>query len=137
MDVNGSCHCGYVKFECKIDPDQVFICHCTDCQQISGSAFRTNAPAAATDLKIISGEPKVYIKQTAESGQPRENVFCPNCGSGLYAAPHDPGLAHVTINLRVGVLRERDQLPPKYENWLQSAQGWMRDALPLPKNERA
>lgn len=60
MDVDGSCHCGYVKFECSVDPDQVFICHCTDCQQISGSAFRMNAPAAARSLKILSGEPTVY-----------------------------------------------------------------------------
>jgi hypothetical protein len=136
MDVDGSCHCGYVKFECSVDPEQVFICHCTDCQQISGSAFRMNAPAAARNLKILSGEPMVYIKHTAESGKPRQNAFCPKCGSGLYAAPHMDSSAEPMINLRVGALRQRDQLPPKYENWLRSAQGWMRNALPTPKNEK-
>ena len=41
MKINGSCHCGEVTFEARIDPMKVRICHCIDCQKLSGTAFRT------------------------------------------------------------------------------------------------
>jgi hypothetical protein len=41
-----------------------------------GSAF-VNVPAPAKDLKINSGAPQVYVKHTAESGKPCENILFP------------------------------------------------------------
>jgi hypothetical protein len=43
MNIDGRCHCGYITFEADADPDKAWICHCTDCQSFSGSAFRTIA----------------------------------------------------------------------------------------------
>jgi hypothetical protein len=43
MRIAGSCHYGAIKYEADIDPAQVCICHCTGCQTLSGSAFRTVA----------------------------------------------------------------------------------------------
>ena len=54
------------------------MCHCTDCQTLSGTAFRTVASVKKENLKLLSGEPKVYIK-TAESGNKRAQAFCA-CG---------------------------------------------------------
>ena len=45
MKISGRCHCGAVRFEAEVDPAEVLICHCTDCQTLSGSAFRTVAVA--------------------------------------------------------------------------------------------
>ena len=134
MRVDGKCHCGYVTFKGEVDPEQVSICHCTDCQDISGSAFRVNVPVAAESLCITAGESAIYVKHSAESGKPRENAFRPRCGSALYAAPHgrQPGL----FMFRVGALRQRDQLHPRVQNWTRSAQSWMRDRLPIPMNEK-
>jgi len=42
MKVSGRCYCGQISFEAEIQPDKVRVCHCTDCQTLSGSAFRTN-----------------------------------------------------------------------------------------------
>ncbi|HVR59570.1 MAG TPA: GFA family protein [Pseudolabrys sp.] len=134
MHVDGRCHCGYVTFKGEVDPEEVSICHCTDCQDISGSAFRVNVPVAAENFRIIAGEPAIYVKHSAESGKPRENAFCPRCGSALYAAPHGPETG--ILMLRVGALRQRDQLQPRAQNWVRSAQSWMRDRLPIPKNEK-
>jgi hypothetical protein len=44
MKVRGRCYCRYISFEADIQPDKVRVCHCTDCQTLSGSAFRTNVP---------------------------------------------------------------------------------------------
>jgi hypothetical protein len=34
MKIDGSCHCGYVRYQAEVDPAQVEICHCTDCQTL-------------------------------------------------------------------------------------------------------
>jgi hypothetical protein len=43
MKIDGHCHCGEITFEAEVDPDALNICHCTDCQTLSGSAFRAKA----------------------------------------------------------------------------------------------
>ena len=40
MKVDGRCLCGYLAYEAEVDPDSTLICNCTDCQVLSGSAFR-------------------------------------------------------------------------------------------------
>jgi Glutathione-dependent formaldehyde-activating enzyme len=70
MKIDGHCHCGEIAFEAEVDPNAVNICHCTDCQTLSGSAFRINIPAPAEHFVLLSGTPKSYVK-TAESGNQR------------------------------------------------------------------
>ncbi len=40
MKIDGHCHCGLVTYEADIDPKRVSICHCTDCQSLTGSPYR-------------------------------------------------------------------------------------------------
>jgi hypothetical protein len=84
MKVDGQCHCGAITFEAEVDPERVYVCHCTDCQSISGSPFRwaTNVPKG--DFRLLSGSPKTYVKQ-AESGDENHQVFCPDCASPIYS----------------------------------------------------
>ena len=67
MLVTGRCHCGQIRFEAEIDPAQVRICHCTDCQTLTGTAFRTTVSSLPGTFILRSGTPKIYIK-TAEAG---------------------------------------------------------------------
>ena len=76
MHIEGGCHCGYITYEAEVDPDAVGICHCTDCQTLTGTAFRTTVPAPKAGFKILTGQPKIYVK-TAESGNKRAHAFCP------------------------------------------------------------
>src|SRR5262245_59659894 len=85
MRVDGACNCGRIRYEAEVDPGTVVICHCTDCQTLSGSAFRTVVPVKESSFKLLSGEPKMYIK-TAESGNKRQQPFCPDCGTPIYSA---------------------------------------------------
>src|SRR5215204_1592115 len=62
MKVEGGCHCGKIRYEAEIDPAKVVICHCTDCQTLSGSAFRTVVPTNEGTFRLLSGTPKVYVK---------------------------------------------------------------------------
>ena len=38
MHVTGKCHCGKIAYEAELDPAGVAICHCSDCQMLTGSA---------------------------------------------------------------------------------------------------
>jgi hypothetical protein len=80
MRIEGACHCGLITYEADIDPEQVEICHCTDCQSLSASAFRVVVPAAAERFSM-SGEPTVYVK-TAESGARTCSDFLPEMWIG-------------------------------------------------------
>ncbi len=42
MHVNGGCHCGNIACEAEIDETRMGICHCSDCQRMSGAP--DNAP---------------------------------------------------------------------------------------------
>jgi hypothetical protein len=134
MKVDGACHCGAITVEGEIDPERVTICHCTDCQTGTGSAFRVSVPVAGKAFKM-AGQPSIYVKTTAENGNPRINAFCPTCGSPIYSsAPgDDPPESYM---LRVGILRQRDQLTPRRQIWFRSAQAWITDIGGVPKEEK-
>jgi hypothetical protein len=38
--------------------------------------------------------------------------------------------------VRVGILRQRDQLIPRRQNWFRSAQSWITGLSAIPKNEK-
>ena len=131
MKIEGGCHCGYITYEADADPDKASICHCTDCQTLSGTAFRTSVPAAV--FRLTAGEPTVYIK-TAESGAKRAQAFCPRCGSPIYATA--PGDGPKVYNIRVGTVRQRAQIVPKRQIWCRSEQQWLGGIPEIPKVAR-
>ena len=124
MKIDGSCHCGAIAYEAEIDPETVGICHCTDCQQLTGTAFRVTAFAPGSAFRILRGTPKVYVK-TAESGNQRAQGFCGECGSHLYATSVGDGPKDYGI--RVGTMRQRNELAPRRASWRHSAVPWLPD----------
>ena len=132
MKIDGGCLCGSVSFEAEVDPEQVFVCHCTDCQTQSGSTFRTIVRAISGTFKLTGGSVKQYVKH-AESGNPRSLAFCPECGTPIYGGPA-PGAAGF-MSIRVGTIRQREQLRPIAQVWCRSAQPWLDQLSELPRIE--
>jgi len=131
MKVHGHCHCGSIAYEAEIDPARVSACHCSDCQMLTGSAFRVSVPAPAESFKL-TGTPKTYVK-VADSGNRRIHAFCPECGAPVYSsAISDPP----TYSLRVGCLDQRAELPPRKQIWCESSMAWAMDLRDVPKVER-
>jgi hypothetical protein len=129
MKVDGQCHCGKITYTAEVDPAKVRICHCTDCQTITGSVYRTNVPAPAAGFKILTGQPKLYLKTTAASGNPRVHAFCPDCGTPIYAAAPENTSSY---SLRIGALKQRAQLRPTRQIWFRSAVPWAQDLSDVP-----
>ena len=132
MKIDGGCHCGRIRYEAEVDPATVVVCHCTDCQTFSGSAFRTVVLTKPDTFALLSDAPKVYVK-TAESGNRRQQTFCPTCGTPIYSAPVS-GDTKVVV-LRVGAIRQRDQLLPREQYWFRSSQAWLPNLSKIKKQD--
>jgi hypothetical protein len=125
MKVTGGCHCGHITYEAEVDPATVRVCHCTDCQRLTGTVFRAAIPSLRGTFVLRSGTPKTYIK-TAESGNKRVHAFCSECGTPIYATSSEPNAS--VHGLRVGGIDQRYQLgPPARQQWCRSALPWSMD----------
>ena len=133
MKIDGGCHCGAITYEAEVDPTHTTICHCTDCQTLSGTVFRTSIRVTGDKFKI-TGEPKIYVK-TGESGAKRAQAFCANCGSPIYATSAE-GDGPKVYNIRAGTVRQRAQLVPKLQIWTRSEQQWLPGLGAIRKVER-
>ena len=131
MKITGGCHCGAIKYEAEIEPAAVALCHCTDCQKMSGSVFRSNVPTKREASKL-TGTPKVYVK-TSESGNKRAQAFCPECGTHVYATSVED---QKIFGARVGTCDQRAELRPVRQIWCQSAQPWAMNIDALAKFPR-
>jgi hypothetical protein len=131
LKVTGSCHCGRIRLEAEIDPARVRVCHCTDCQKLSGSAFRVTVPVAERDVSFSGDAPSTYLKRS-ESGNQRLHAFCSHCGTPLYATT--PSGVDRKFGLRVGLLDQKAELAPLRQFWLRSKLPWL-PALPGEAHE--
>lgn len=122
MKMTGGCHCGAIEYEAEIDPKDVIVCHCTDCQTLSGSAYRTVAFTSPDGLTVTKGAPTVYIK-LADSGRERQQSFCGTCGSPIYSAPVGDGPK--TYGIRAGTLHQRRELTPSGQYFCASRLDWL------------
>ena len=131
MKIAGGCHCGAIGYEAEVDPGMVSICHCTDCQTLTGSAFRVVVPAKRETFRL-RGEPRIYVK-TGESGRKRAQAFCSVCGTPIYSSDvKDPQV----FNLRVGAIRQRAELTPKMQIWCRSALPWVMHLEPVAQIQK-
>jgi hypothetical protein len=141
MRIDGSCHCGKISFTAEIDPTRVMVCHCTDCQVLSGGPYRT-VVLAPMETFVVHGHPKSYIK-IADSGNRRSQNFCSECGTPLFAtAPEHP----TSVSIRLGCVKQRAQLSPAAQIWKRSSMPWVyaldrvpgspeqQALLPVPQN---
>lgn len=103
MHLEGSCHCGAVRFSVEADcPVPYMHCHCSICRKTAGSGgFAINLGAKAGSLKVRGKKHvRVFHAVLREPGRrarrsPAKRSFCDRCGSGLWLwDPRWPELIH-------------------------------------------
>ena len=127
MQIDGACHCGAVTFTAQIEPSRVMVCHCSDCQVLSGAPFRA-VVAASTETLKVHGKTKSYIK-VAQSGNRRAQVFCPECATPLWATAPEKA---TSVVIRLGCVRQRAQLRPAVQIWQHSSMRWLPELNAVP-----
>jgi hypothetical protein len=131
MKITGACHCGSVQYEAEIDPRHVTICHCKDCQRLTGSAFRVSVGTTSEQFTRLRGTPAIYVK-VGDSGARRAQVFCSDCGSPLWTYDVD---SPARLGLRVGCVDQREALRPTNQIWCRSALPWAMDIRGLQRSD--
>jgi hypothetical protein len=131
VHIDGQCHCGFVTYEAEIDPDAFTICHCKDCQRLTGSPYRVTASVPRDALRLTGNPPKLYTK-IAESGRKRLHYFCPECGSPVFAT----GEEGERWGIRWGSVNQRATLKPTRQIWCASATDWFGETAALPGTAR-
>jgi hypothetical protein len=115
----GGCHCGAIRYEITEEPQSVYVCHCTDCQRLTSSAFSMGVVVSEKALQLVGAEPR-QLQRTADSGRISTRLVCPNCGTWVCGLPRD-GLHRV----RAGTLDDTSWLRPTRHIWTRSKQPWI------------
>ena len=99
MRLEGSCHCGAVRFALASRmPHPYQRCYCSICRKTAGGGgYAINLMGEARSLEVQGGEHiTVYRARIDGEGEsPMERRFCRVCGSALWAwDPRWPDLVH-------------------------------------------
>lgn len=79
--LHGSCLCGDTKYVVNDSFTKLYICHCKQCKQITGSAFASNLFIEEKHLEWLNGKEEVIIYK--DPNRDFTKAFCKVCGSGL------------------------------------------------------
>jgi hypothetical protein len=79
--LNGQCLCGNVKYSLANKFNAFYLCHCKQCQQLTGSAFASNVFTSPDNIDWLEGEG--HISKYEHSEREFSKSFCSNCGSAL------------------------------------------------------
>lgn len=83
MTDHGTCHCGQVEWEVKLEERAHVLCHCNTCKKLGGGTYSLNQIVPKDNLKITKGNVKIYTYY-GDSGKGVHCYFCPNCTSHVY-----------------------------------------------------
>jgi len=79
--LKGACLCGEVSYQVKHQFNNFYICHCRQCQQLTGSAFAANIFTDPENIEWLSGHEGVSKYNHPSRGFSK--AFCSKCGSAL------------------------------------------------------
>jgi len=119
MKIEGGCLCGKVRYSGEAEPIFAGVCHCTNCQKGTGTAFNT-VVAVPKPTVSLSGAVSTY-EGRGDTGNAVYKMFCPECGSPV--AEEAAVMADV-IMIPVGTLDDPGQVKPAMQIYCDSAQPW-------------
>jgi hypothetical protein len=103
MHLEGSCHCGSVKFTVESAQPYPFMrCYCSICRKTAGAGgYAINLGADAATLKVLKGKRQLRVYRAmmgsgdAAHASTGQRHFCSRCGSALWLwDPTWPDLVH-------------------------------------------
>lgn len=123
----GRCFCGAVEYTVADEFRYALNCHCSQCRQTTGSAFKPFAGIERGKLGISKGEETLLIVGE-ENGN---DTHCARCGSLLYSVVRDGAFVHVTL----GTLVDAPSIRPSAHIFVGSKAPWFTITDDLPQYE--
>ncbi len=131
-NIVGGCLCGGVRYASDAEPVLTALCHCTNCQKQTSSAFSVVVAIPKGTLRLEGRELAAFNDQ-GDTGQPVTRRFCPDCGSPIVSeVSATPDLEWV----KAGTLDDMSWLQPQMNIWCDTAQPWVDIDDSLPKFEK-
>lgn len=118
----GGCLCGQVRYQITGAPSAMYLCHCSRCRRLTGSAHAANVFFSGAELVWERGED--LVRSYVLPGTRKSSAFCTTCGAAMPRASA-PG----TILLPAGSLDETHGLTPTAHIFVDSQADW-EDSLP-------
>ena len=126
LPLEGACRCGALTYSVATAPHFALACHCTDCQQLSASAFSLGLVVEDAAFFLI-GSAHVWAK-TGESGGESRRYTCGLCATWLFTrSDASPGLTIV----RPTTLNDHRWITPVAQIYTRSALPWALLAVPF------
>jgi len=117
----GGCQCGAIRYEVTGAPKRLVVCHCSNCQRQSGSAFGMTVVVSEADFRLTKGNLKTYASKSA-AGREKLGTFCPECGTRIY---HKLELRKGAVSVKPGTLDDTSWLKPEMHLWTSRKQPWV------------
>ncbi len=111
--LTGGCQCGAVRYELRSTPIVFYLCHCTECQKQSSSAFGESVRVRPEDI-TVEGERRFWEREGTKGRMRCE--FCATCGTRLFHIR--PG----SFNIKGGTFDDRSWMKPAGHIWTGSKQ---------------
>ncbi len=127
--ITGQCLCGSIKFQC--DEEKLAggaVCHCRDCQYVSGGGPAMVVVTPEDDFTLLQGEPKSFTV-TGESGSDVTRKFCGDCGSPILS---ELGIAPGIKIIKIGTFDDPSFFNPQMTVWTSTAQPWAHIDAGIP-----
>ena len=118
--LTGGCLCGAIRFTVSAPVAGLRVCHCTHCQQTSGTGASVNAVLQSKDFALTQGTPKCYAVK-ADSGRILRRFFCGDCGSPIYSSRESSPERMV---VRAGAFDDSSAMRITSHIWTRSARPW-------------
>ena len=115
--ISGGCQCGAVRYRLMAEPVMFYLCHCTECQRHTSSAFGESLRVRHGDLEI--DWELALTTRISESGALREGWFCPACGVRVVHGSRNQG---ELVNIKAGTLDDTSWLVPAGHIWTHAKQ---------------
>ena len=117
--MTGRCRCGAVRYRATGTPEFQGLCHCRDCQRLSGGGH-VGFICFASDAVTIEGETLVRAGMGG-SGRPAERHYCPTCLSQLFGYSE---IMPDKTNIYAGSLDDPARFTPHFAIFVRSRPPW-------------
>jgi len=131
IHVSARCRCGRAGFVLREEPISFYLCHCTQCQAESGSAFGQTMQVRAEAIDSAEGPLR---EQTLHGPEGRRIVMtgCAECLTSLWGG--NVQIPQI-VGVNAGSLEDTAGLEPYGNMWTRSARPWVAFA-PGPRFEQ-